>query len=337
MKQAWIEKTEQYLDNEMSASERLLFEQEMAMNEELSSYVSLYREIETVMHDNKKNEATEEALTNSLKKLNASYFNQETRENSLPHNLKETTDAEQKPATSPQRSKRKIRYRMLFAVAAAIAGIIVIAVTWFPKDKEANPVIAGSEKTDTIKSPVKAQTDSLQKSIPSNLAVQNNSDTAAEKKESKVKAGKKQEELFAANFEPDSVPDVTEGPLEDAFNYYSDKNYGDAAQEFSSANPALVTRGVETDPKASAFYADYYAGISYLEEKQNGDAKLKLESAVTKSPDESFRVKAEWYLALAYLRTGDVIKADELLTKISENTNETAYKLKATRLLAALK
>jgi len=125
--------------------------------------------------------------------------------------------------------------------------------------------------------------------------------------------------------------------LEDAFNYYTDKHYGEAAQEFSSANLASVTRGLATDSNRTAFYADYYAGISYLEQERNADAIGKLESAVTKSTDESFRLKAEWYLALAYLRSGDITKVNELLTKISGNTNETAHKLKATRLLAALK
>jgi len=337
MKQAWIEKTEQYLDNEMSASERLQFEQEMAVNEELSSYVSLYREIEATMQNSKKNDPAEEALKNSLKTLNASYFNQETRENNLPNNLKATTIAEQKPAIHLPRNKRKVLYRALFAVAAAIAGIIVIAVTWFPKNKEISPVIAGAEKTDAIKSPAKAQTDSLEKSIPSNLAVQHASDTAAQKKERHAIDRKKREELFAANFEADATPAVTEGPLEDAFNYYTDKHYDEAAQEFSSANLASVTRGLATDSNRTAFYADYYAGISYLEQERNADAIGKLESAVTKSTDESFRLNAEWYLALAYLRSGDITKVNELLTKISGNTNETAHKLKATRLLAALK
>src|SRR5678815_5656211 len=124
MKQAWIEKTEQYFDNEMRATERSLFEQEIAANEELSSYVSLYREIESVMRDDEKNEATEEALKSSLGKLNAFYFNAEIKDDArIPQDVHEMSPVEQKIAL-PRRRKRKIKYWMLTAVAAVLVGII---------------------------------------------------------------------------------------------------------------------------------------------------------------------------------------------------------------------
>ena len=47
MNEAWLEKIEQYFNNEMSAEEKLLFESEMRTNEELSSYFNLYKEIES--------------------------------------------------------------------------------------------------------------------------------------------------------------------------------------------------------------------------------------------------------------------------------------------------
>ncbi|HEX5153578.1 MAG TPA: hypothetical protein VFW07_19150 [Parafilimonas sp.] len=334
MKQAWIEKTEQYFTNEMSAAERALFEQEMAANEELSSYVSLYREIETVMQDDEKNNATEEALKTSLGNLNAFYFSKNVKEDAgLPQDVQENLPKEQKPGIS-RRGKRKIRYWMLLAVAAVITGIIWISVTWFSSNKQAAPSIAGSEKpgAGTIK------TDSLQSHDSSNSAVQNNTDSPARVKQSPARRSKKQEAaLFAANFEPDAVPAVTEGPLEDAFTYYADKHYSEAAQEFSTAKLNSETRGLEINPKLIAFYADYYAGISYLEQADNSNAILKLDSAVTKSPGEVFRIKATWYLALAYLKTGELAKANELLAKISQNKTETVYRSKAARLLAALK
>jgi len=334
MKQAWIEKTEQYLDNEMNAAERSLFEQEMAANEELSSYVSLYREIETVMQNDEKNDATEEALKSSLGKLNALYFAEQTKEDAIvSQDLQVSSPVEQKTAIAYRRDKQKTRYWLTFAAAAATIGIIAIAITWFSQHREIKPSIAGSGKQDTGK----AKTGSLQKSDSSSLAVQDSVDNPAKKKQSPAPVNKKQEELFAANFEPDDVPAVTEGPLEDAFNYYSNKNYDDAAQEFSSADLNSGTRGLETNPKLTAFYADYYAGISYLEQAYNTNAILKLKSAVTKSPDESSVIKAEWYLALAYVKTGELTKANELLEKISENKKETAYRSKAARLLAALK
>jgi len=334
MKQAWIEKAEQYLDNEMSATERSLFEQEMAANEELSFYVDLYREIETVMEDDEKNGAKEDALKNSLGKLNAVYFNKEVKlDPVIPQDLYESPPVEQKAAVVYHRDKRKTRYWLAFAAAAATIGVIAIAITWFSQNEEAKPSIAGSEKPDTGKT----TTDSLQRKDSPNLAVQNNTDSPAKKKQFPEADNKKQEELFAANFEPDDVPDVIEGPLEDAFNFYANKNYSDAAQEFSTADRDSETRGLQTDPKRTAFYADYYAGISYLEQADNTNAILKLKSAVTESHGELFSIKAEWYLALAYLKTGELTKANELFEKIAGNKKETVYRSKAARLLAALK
>jgi hypothetical protein len=285
------------------------------------------------MHDNEKNEATEEALKSSLGKLNAFYFNAEIKDDArIPQDVHEMSPVEQKIAL-PRRRKRKIKYWMLIAVAAVLVGIIAIGITWFAKNQETSPSIAGSEKPDTGK----AKTDTLQEKNPTGLAVQNNADSTVNKKQPQIKTTKKQEELFAANFEPDEAPAITEGPLEDAFTFYVDKNYSDAAQEFSSANLTSGTRGLETDSQRIAFYADYYAGISYLEQADNINAMLKLESAVTKSPDELFRVKATWYLALTYLKTGELTKASKLLIKISENKEEIVYKSKAARLLTALK
>ena len=169
------------------------------------------------------------------------------------------------------------------------------------------------------------------------LAFQNNADSPATINHSPAKTSKKQEELFAANFKPDAVPAVTAGPLEDAFTYYAEKHYSDAAQEFSSADLTSGTRGLETDSTITAFYADYYAGISYLEQSDNSKSILKLESALTKSPAELYTIKASWYLALAYVKAGEIKKANGQLAKISENKNETFYRSKATRLLTALK
>jgi len=49
------------------------------------------------------------------------------------------------------------------------------------------------------------------------------------------------------------------------------------------------------------------------------------------------RIKAEWYLALAYLKSGDREKAEKLLAKIVSGNQESTFKSKASALLTDLK
>jgi len=68
-----LEKIEQYLHDELSVEERLLFESEMATNKELASAFNLYRKIEHEMRAGK-DDAGRAAVKDSLQQLGKTYF-----------------------------------------------------------------------------------------------------------------------------------------------------------------------------------------------------------------------------------------------------------------------
>jgi anti-sigma factor RsiW len=74
MDHSWIEKIDAYLHGTMSPDERAAFEAELAVNEELSSLLEIYRAIENDMSAASKYCEEEDRLRNTLSNLNAAYF-----------------------------------------------------------------------------------------------------------------------------------------------------------------------------------------------------------------------------------------------------------------------
>jgi tetratricopeptide (TPR) repeat protein len=327
MNETLLEKAELYVNGGMNDEERLLFEKEMAANEQLSSYVNLYKDIDTTMRNKEKHNVQEEALKESVKKLNAIYFNAPAAAIS---GAEETKTAILKALLKPGISTWKT-----LAIAAATIGVISISIFWYVQNKRTSKEIAGNTKKDSATAIINADTTHLQNE-PSNIVVQNNNDTISHEKELATLTQQKRESLFKTNFKTDAVPVNIEGPLEDAFTYYNAQQYDDAATEFSTADLSS-TRGSETDTELTAFYAYYYAGISYLAGNKTNKAITALNKALTKNTGTFMQVKAQWYLALAYVRTGEINKATGLLAEVSANNTESEYKSKAGVLLAELK
>ena len=67
------------------------------------------------------------------------------------------------------------------------------------------------------------------------------------------------------------------------------------------------------------------------------EAISALKNAIAISPDQLSKVRAQWYLALAYLKKDDLEKSKKLLEDISNNKLSPAYKIKARGLLDKLK
>jgi tetratricopeptide (TPR) repeat protein len=325
MNETWAEKTELYINGGMSEEERSLFEKEIAANDELSSYVNLCGRIETTMRNKEEHNEQEEALRASIKKLNAIYFNVPTE--SLPA----TEDPKPSPVQSISSSKRTWKS---LAIAAVTIGIVFIGILSYLKEKKSAEQITANTKTDTALKTVKTDTAAPKENTVPGLAVQN-TDSTLDKKSSITP--QLQELLFADNFKPDAVPGNTEGPLEDAFTYYNNHKYAAAAYEFTHADLSEETRGFEADIPLTAFYASYYSGISYLADNKINKAIHTLNDALNGNPSSLYRIKTEWYLALAYLKAGEIDKATELLAEIASNTTETKYKSKAGTVLSALK
>lgn len=108
MNENHIEQIENYLNGSMSSGEKQLFESELIANKELNTLLSLYRTIDIEMYNAGKYSDHEEALKNTLQKLNTLYFKQET------------------PVVSITGSRKFYRVSM-----SAAAGLILILLSYF--------------------------------------------------------------------------------------------------------------------------------------------------------------------------------------------------------------
>jgi tetratricopeptide (TPR) repeat protein len=327
MNETWLTKTELYVNGGMKEEERLLFEKEMAANELLFSYVNLYRDIETTMRNQHQHNEQEDALKASVKRLNTVYFN-------AP--VKNISGSEQTITPLPNDTRKSnILIWKTFAIAAATIGVIFIGIVWYTHNIRTKKEIAVNTKVDSTTAIINSDTMNVQDKA-SNIVIQNNNDTVSYDKTLSALTQQKREALFKKNFKTDTAPENIEGPLEDGFAYYTTQQYDEAATEFSTADLS-ATRGPGTDEKLTAFYAHYYAGISYLAANKTNKAIAALNDALTKSTGTLMRVKTQWYLALAYVKINEVNKAASLLGEVHANNIETEYKLKAGVLLGELK
>lgn len=122
--------------------------------------------------------------------------------------------------------------------------------------------------------------------------------------------------LYLAYFEPyeNVIHPIERGnPVQDlvsrAFYAYENENYEEAIELFGQ----LAVQ--EPDP-----YIDFYNGIVLLQLDRDQEAVARFQEYL--GSDGPLKDRAEWYLALGYLKLGELQKARELLTKLS---NDKAY------------
>lgn len=81
----------------------------------------------------------------------------------------------------------------------------------------------------------------------------------------------------------------------------------------------------------------YYKGLSFIETKNNQQARLNLQWVIDSAKNNLLQIKASWYLSLLYLLKDDVKKSEVLLNHVASNKTEAMYKQKAAGLLGQLK
>lgn len=222
------------------------------------------------MRQNKKYDDGEISLRKSLEQLNARYFKSETQEGSLAGEnqgadilkSKEIPSIKQSKADAPGKVKRMTLW-MKLAVAAGIIGIVFLGVIRYLEKADNSDVSIANQIADSSKKANIQDSSFLNNSIPLNNIAQKDEDKNQNKKGTQI-IEVKPAILFADNFKPDAVPADKEGPLEDAFIYYENKNYQQAIAAIDGADLTIVTRDEESDQKLTAFYASYYKGLSYI-------------------------------------------------------------------------
>ena len=331
-----------YADNEMNAAELKTFEAALVANKELQEEVELYKQIRSLSEsveektsktnpwlseEKKSDKETWSMLAEARKK----WENQYEDELKLKYGISDSI-------TIAKSQKSKIR-RINFSgwlIAASLIGLISLGtVWWYYKDKkEDSKVSINNKKADSG-----VVTDRTRDSVENIIQIQPTPppESASSKNIDERKEENKRNVLFADNFKPDSVPPDKEGPLETAFAYYENKQFEKASREFENADIGPVTRGdAEEYTKLLTFYIHYYQALSYLAASiKTSQAISELRKAITTSPDAAWTTKAQWYLALAYIKSDEVNQAKALLKEVAGNNIVPGLKQKAIALSEA--
>jgi len=100
----------------------------------------------------------------------------------------------------------------------------------------------------------------------------------------------------------------------------ADKQLLDALTKYKAGKYDQVIEQLITMPvdKQTIYYKNYLLGLSYLANNQALESISPLKMAM-QAPDASIRQKAEWFLALAYVKSNENELAQPILTKISND------------------
>ncbi|MBX2925682.1 MAG: tetratricopeptide repeat protein [Chitinophagaceae bacterium] len=125
--------------------------------------------------------------------------------------------------------------------------------------------------------------------------------------------------LFKQYFKKDALPENYPLYLAEAFTDYEAGNY--TTLQKLNLNDLPQTRGVsETDSKENILQlGHYYKGLAFLQTGNTRDAITNLYWVLNNQPGKALQAKAQWYLALAYLKENNSEKATELCRSIVNN------------------
>ena len=204
------------------------------------------------------------------------------------------------------------------AIAAAVTGIIMLMKIFTPSPDKSSFADEHKKKLDTTHKIV---------AVDSPVAT---IDTQLKKRDIQLRT------LYAQVFRPDEVPEDPNGPLDNAFFYYASKQYKKAITAIDSAGSKTLTRGSDSFTPVTRFYAVYYKALSLLTLGNDSGAVKLLAQSVSLAPSAFLKAKAQWYLALAYLKQENVQTAIETLGILIKNPSAGGYKQKAEKLLSEL-
>jgi hypothetical protein len=90
--------------------------------------------------------------------------------------------------------------------------------------------------------------------------------------------------------------------------------------------------GAAVDSPETASYRNFYKGLISLNEDKWNEAIVSLQKV-----DNSLKYEAQWYVAIAYIKNGEIDKAKNELDSIIKNPNDTKFKSDAEKLLKKIR
>lgn len=306
------------MSGEMDEKEKIFFEAMMGRDEELRVEVEACRDAQSAFESvaqklNGRLEAEEAwakgdaAVQRLLLKAREDWETEEAAKAASD----EKNEERRTGAAGKGRVVRWPKLRLL--IAAVIAGGIFVAAFLYLRNEPAKPVAAERQKAKRVETAAVEKPDSLRQTSPP------------------PDAGK----LFAAYFRPDAPPGDAGKLLTEPMAFYRDKKFDAAAEAFGMAEATLDVRGPSAPDEHTRFYVHYYLALAQLaSDKRPVESIGELKQAIKATKRKSFVSKAQWYLALAYLKKGDAAEAKKQLVPLINYDNP--YKPRAQELAAQL-
>ena len=133
---------------------------------------------------------------------------------------------------------------------------------------------------------------------------------------------------YAETFAPDQTEQLMKDFPSGQVSSYTRTAWLDALAKYRAGKYDQVISQLRTLPadKQTIHYKHYLLGLSYLANKQPTPA-IPLLSKARATPDPKLRQKADWFLALAYVKNGQTDKALPTLKRISTDRANPFYPL----------
>ncbi len=360
-----------YVEDEMEPSEKQAFEAALLQDSELAEEVQGYKETRLVAAGVQQKLCGLDVILTKEKNNKAEVWNllqQERQQWEQQHEemfRQEHGLTISKTNITPREQGKVLRMnRQKWLMAAVIIGIICLGsvIWWYGQEETVQPDItiqpkepntgAKDQQIDKSENKIHPDTTSPKQTVPSsnttdpstNLAQQSAKDRSAREKSYQLNKIER-EALYASNFQPDGLPEDKPDGLKEAFTHYETGVYPEAIASYKKTltDPQIIeedqelTRDENGEKERTRFYAHYYLAQSYLVINHSAEAITELKKALQESPTIYWQCKAEWYLALAYLKAGQRQKTQTLLQQVINNDPSGEYKLKAMALSRQLK
>ena len=184
------------------------------------------------------------------------------------------------------------------------------------------------QSSDLVRRPQTVQPDSGQRQEEKRLPVLENKD--------RILAGNKDKAEKAYRQYYKKYGGSEEDPIQVSKFLYA-YNEGRYDEVLNGTPKDLSNKGTNTNASLLKAYLNFYQGISYLHTKKSMPAITKLREVLGQtSLHNQLYYDASWYLAMAYLQSGNLTDASGLLKQLEAGKANTSYKKKAGAIIKIL-
>ncbi len=326
------ENIQNYLDGVMTPQEEIVFLNELKQNASLKESFDFEKELRQNLrsiqdkknlfekpddyYETDKNVADNNSIRNLIEQAN----NEWEQENKNSPNISELI-IDNRPRLP---KARVVNLKSWIGIAAAACVLLAVAslVLFLPQSHAPSSIVKNID-TSSIK-----KNTNITKTIPGDSIKNINPEAPG------VDAIALFKKYYTKDTAHPSMPDllaaVPEQYQKGNYSYTDEINFGNVPN----------TRGSSADINSKQNILQlghYYKGISYIETNDNKKAVENLKWVIDSAQNPQLETKAQWYLALIYLKENNAKKALPLLSSLSKNSNEIQYHKKAAEVLKDLK